>query len=76
MDHTPHVHLPMVGGTKGVFCEMSYRRTRPCNGRVTLSNNGTVMTGYVVYSRRSAPQAVYLCTPKCLEAFARKEALR
>jgi hypothetical protein len=67
MDHTPRVFLPYSDGTKGVFCEMSYRRVRPCNGRVTLNSDGIVITGYVVYTNQGTR---FLCTPKCLSAYA------
>jgi hypothetical protein len=70
MDHTPHVFILYSDGTKGVFCELSIRRVRPCNGRVTLNADGSVKIGFVVYTSTGH---CYLCTPKCLVAFGRKE---
>jgi hypothetical protein len=63
------VYLPYTDGTKGVFCENSYRRRRPCDGRLTYDADGNLVHGYVLYVG-SREKPVGFCTAKCLEYFA------
>lgn len=74
MQHKPftYLHWTYTDGTRGVFCELSTRRVRPCNGRLTLDFDNSLITGVVIYrGQRNTPY--FLCTDKCAAAFMRSK---
>jgi len=60
----PNVYLPMADGTHAVFCEVSYRRVRPCDGRVIFSSEGELIRDTVLYDANKAP--LYFCGHHCI----------
>lgn len=71
MTHSmPPTYLPRADGTREVFCEMSHRKTRPCNGRARLDQSGILLTGVAVYFDTML-KTRFFCSRKCVVSYIR-----